>query len=210
MHRYSSLGDWLLRRGSLEVTAGFDELSAVVPGGLPASAYRRATWWSNEPRHAQCLDGWDAAGYRVAQVDLSARVVTLRATGAPRWTLSDAWVFAACGGGLSDLIANGDVINHAILTEAEITRAVPRLVSAGLIDADPYLHTPAGALFFEHHMRRRGLFGWIEAIPPALRRLGPPVDGPFSLASGAYDRAVQAWHDRAQEIIQSLSRRRRP
>jgi hypothetical protein len=206
--RYSNLGSFLLDVGAASVTATFEELSAVVRGGLPASAYRRDTWWSNDPRHAQCLDGWGAAGYAVAAVSLSSGVVTFRATFAPRWELSDAWVFAAIAGSLTEVIAKGDAINHAILGEWEFTRAVPRLLAAGLIGADHaadrYWYTPTGSSFYQHHMKGRGLFGWMDAIPPALRRLGPPVDGEWALDPGEFDRAVRGWHARASR----LSRRR--
>jgi hypothetical protein len=136
--RYSNLGACLLDIGAPSVTATFDELSAVVRGGLPVSAHRRETWWSNDPRHAQCLDGWGAAGLAVVAVSLPSRVVTFHAVDGARWEFSDAWVFAAVGdspapvaGSLTQVIATGDAINHAILAEAEFTRAVPRLLAAG-------------------------------------------------------------------------------
>lgn len=104
---------------------------------------------------------------------------------APDWTTADAWVFAAIAGAgpddgrpLSRVIATADGINHAILTEAEFVRAVARLTAAGLVGADPaadrYWRTEAGRSLYATRMRRRGLFGWIEAIPPALRRVGAP------------------------------------
>lgn len=137
------------------------------------------------------------------------------------WELSDAWVFAAIqghsiedGDTLTEVIANGDAINHAILTEAEFTRAVPRLINAGLIGADlaadRYWRTPAGHALFEQRMKRRGMFGWIDAIPPALRRLGPPNDGEWVLPPGSFDRAVRAWLRRGSAIAWELMSRRRP
>jgi hypothetical protein len=205
--RYSNLGSFLLDVGEPSVNATFDELSAVVRGGLPASAYRRETWWSNDPRHAQCLDGWGSAGYAVVAVSLSSLVVTFHAVDGARWEFSDAWVFAAVtsvGASLTEVIATGDAINHAILSEAEFTRAVPRLLAAGLIGADQatdrYWYTPTGSAFYRRHMKGRGLFGWIDAIPPALRRLGPPVDGEWELDPGEFDRAARAWHERPQRL----------
>ena len=60
------------------------------------------------------------------------------------WTMSDAWVFAAIANDrppaahtLVQLIAMADGINHDVLTEGELTRAIGRLLSAGLIEADP-------------------------------------------------------------------------
>lgn len=123
-------------------------------------------------------------------------------TMAARWTLSDAWVFSSIEGTgsddgytLSQIIAKGDGINHAILAEAEFTQAVSRLVAAGLIgadaDADRYWHTESGRALYRQRMKRRGAFGWIKAIPPALDRLGEPRDTPWHLPPGTFDRAVQ-------------------
>jgi hypothetical protein len=122
--------------------------------------------------------------------------------------MADAWVFAAIEGRcpddgytLTQVIAKGDCINHAILTEQEFTRAVPRLINADLVgadlDADRYWHTAFGRDLYARRMKRRGLFGWIDAIPPALEGLGPPRDGEWPLAPGAFERAVRGWLDRA-------------
>lgn len=114
--------------------------------------------------------------------------------------MSDAWVFAAIANDrpptphtLTELIAIADGINHAILTEADFVQAIGRLLSAGLIGADPeadrYWATQAGANIRERW--RHGLFGWINAIPPQLQRLGEPHDTDWSLPEGRFDRAVQ-------------------
>jgi hypothetical protein len=118
--------------------------------------------------------------------------------------MSDAWIFASLGGtGLSDgfslqlVIAAADGINHAILTEEEFIHGVPRLVAAELAGADPvadrYWHTDAGHALYQRTMKGRGLFGWMEAMQPALEELGPPVDGVLPLQPGAFDRAVRAY-----------------
>jgi hypothetical protein len=114
---------------------------------------------------------------------------------AAQWMMSDAWVFSSIDGTgpddgytLAQVIAKADGINHAILTEAEFTQAVARLVAAGLIgaqaEADRYWHTEAGRVLYRQRMKRRGLFGWIDAIPPVLRRRGEPrtKHGPCRLA----------------------------
>lgn len=130
---------------------------------------------------------------------------------AAHWLLSDAWVFSSIEGTgpgdgytLSQIIAKADGINHAMLSEAEFTRAVPCLVAAGLVgvqpDADRYWHTEAGRALYRQRMKRRGLFGWIDAIPPALRRLGEPEDSAWSLPAGAFDRATHEYLRRASRI----------
>jgi hypothetical protein len=131
------------------------------------------------------------------------------------WSDSDAWVFSSIGGTgpddgyrLSEIIAKADCINHAILIEAEFTRAVPRLLAAGLIGANVqagrYWLTEAGRALYQQRMKRRGLFGWMEAIPPALGRLGEPQDSAWSLPAGAFDEAVREHLKRANQILKRL------
>lgn len=123
---------------------------------------------------------------------------------APEWTTSAAWVFSSiegCGPEdghcLSQLIAKADGINHAVLTEAEFIQAVPRLVAADLVGADAtadrYWLTAAGRRLRDKRMKRRGLFGWIDAIPPALHQLGHPQHAEWSLPPGAFERAVREY-----------------
>jgi len=127
---------------------------------------------------------------------------------AEQWLVSDAWVFSSIEGTgpgdgytLTQIIAKADGINHAILTEGEFTRAVPRLLAAGLIgvqaDADRYWQTEAGRAVYRQRMKRRGLFGWIDAIPPALRRFGEPEDSAWSLPAGTFERATHEYLRRA-------------
>src|SRR5919112_4101695 len=57
----------------------------------------------------------------------------------PAWAWSDAWVLAAVaaygerGCSLTELIAAGDAINHAMLLAAEVEQGVRRLSGTGLI-----------------------------------------------------------------------------
>lgn len=94
----------------------------------------------------------------------------------PSWSDLDAWVFSSIKGTgrhdgyrLSEIIANADFINHAILTEAEFTHAVPRLLAAGLIGADVQIDrswlTEAGQALHRQRMKRRGLFGSSTGLP---------------------------------------------
>jgi hypothetical protein len=70
---------------------------------------------------------------------------------------------------LSEIIASADFINHTILTEAEFTHALPRLLAAGLIGADVqtdrYWLTEAGQALYRQRMKRRGLFGSSTGLP---------------------------------------------
>ncbi|MGI8330547.1 hypothetical protein ACRYCC_11330 [Actinomadura scrupuli] len=118
------------------------------------------------------------------------------------WTMSDAWVFAAISSdrahdmrSLTQVIAIADAINHAILVEAEFTSAVARLLSAGLVGADPvndrYWMTDAGLRV--RVQWRTGLFGWIDSIPAALRQLAEPIDAGYSLPPDAFRTAVREY-----------------
>ena len=123
------------------------------------------------------------------------------------WTSSDAWVLASIEGGgprdgytLAQVIAKADAINHAVPAETELVRAVARLVAAGLVGADAaadrYWLTEAGAAL-RRRSTGRGLFGWMEALPPTLARLGVPAEGDWSLPPAAFDRALRAYRRRA-------------
>jgi hypothetical protein len=194
----------------------FGELSTFVRGGLPARALARNSWWSNDRRHVQCLDGWDGAGLRVSHVDCPGRTVTFERHGQPRWTESDAWVLGAIRPGprpLAEVIGCGDMINYAILGESEFIQAVPRLVNAGLIEADAaadrYALTPAGSSFCDRCMEGHGLFGWIDTFPAGLRRLGLPVDGTFRLEPGVFHAAYKEYDRGFQEAVKRSRHRRR-
>jgi hypothetical protein len=122
--------------------------------------------------------------------------------------MSDAWVFSSIDGtgpddgcSLAQVIAKADAVNHAILTEEEFIQAVGRLVAAGLIGAqaevDRYWRTDAGGVLYRQRMKGRGLFGWIDEIPPALRRLGEPQDKAWSLPPGAFELAIEKYRREA-------------
>ena len=136
--------------------------------------------------------------------------------GPSAWTGSDAWMFAAIANDrppathtLTELIAIADVINHAVLTEAEFTRATGRLLAAGLIGADPeadrYWPTETGANIRERW--RHGAFGWTDAIPPQLQRLGKPRDTDWSLPEGMFDQAAQDYLELMRRLMKKYERR---
>ncbi len=62
----------------------FEEISHLVRGGLPPSAYQYDAWWNNEDdpgsTHSQSRLGWMAAGYRVVADRTSRRAVFTRYT----------------------------------------------------------------------------------------------------------------------------------
>ncbi|MEU7907477.1 hypothetical protein [Actinoplanes sp. NPDC049118] len=119
------------------------------------------------------------------------------------WTTSDAWVLMTLDGSsaaepvtLARVIAIADALQHAILSEAEFTQAAGRLSAAGLLatGAGRYWLTEAGQEALDRN-KRGGR--WPDARLPALRRLGPPSGAPLRLEPGAFDRAVDDYHQEA-------------
>ena len=80
MAKYDALRDRLSRRSSSPWTVSFDEVAAIVPGGLPPSAYRHEAWWANTESHVQAL-AWIRAGWHTEGLDLVRRRVTFVRTG---------------------------------------------------------------------------------------------------------------------------------
>ena len=122
-----------------------------------------------------------------------------------QWDIVDAWLLAAIaiapasaagdGASLRAVISAADGINHAIPSESEVELTLRRLIGARLISVDAAAEcitlTEAGRQV--RGRWRLGLFGWMEALPPALRRHGAPEDAQWSLPAGAYDNAVRAY-----------------
>jgi hypothetical protein len=137
---------------------------------------------------------------------------------AAQWTITDAWVLSSIEGTgpddgytLVQIIAKADGINHAILTEQEFSRAVPRLIAAGLIGADPdadcYWHTEAGQALRRRWISRGGLFSWIDVVLPALNRRDEPQDSTWSPPPGTFGSAVQQYLEWAETILGRARRR---
>ncbi|WP_435870508.1 DUF7662 domain-containing protein [Micromonospora noduli] len=60
--KYNPLRDHLRRRTG-EVRYTLDEISELVPGGLPPSAYRYEAWWANGDRTHPHSRAWEDAGF---------------------------------------------------------------------------------------------------------------------------------------------------
>jgi hypothetical protein len=74
--KYTQLAALLVASGAHILKLTFADVTKLVPGGLPESAYRYRTWWtSNTGSSAQSRHGWTSAGYRVSQVDLTNHLV---------------------------------------------------------------------------------------------------------------------------------------
>jgi hypothetical protein len=138
-----------------------------------------------------------------------------------QWGMPDAWLLAAIaiarldpagdGATLAEVLSAAEGINHATPTRGETELAIQRLLGAGLIvvddTADHFWLTEAG-----QQVRRRwrhGLFGWIDALPPALRRHGPPQPAEWSLPPGAYEQAYEQAMQAYQKAAERLRAKRR-
>jgi hypothetical protein len=119
------------------------------------------------------------------------------------WTITDAWLLAAHaapkpageGATLAAVIGTADMINHAIPGAGEVEVAIQRLLGAGLISVDSATERFKLTVAGEQLVRRwrHGLFGWIKALPPALRQYGPPRPVPWSLPPGSHGKALRAY-----------------
>jgi len=127
------------------------------------------------------------------------------------WVWSDAWVLAAIMGSadkdtycsLADVVSAGDGINHAILMDVEVERAVRRLLGVGLICTRQrqFSLTESGQALADS--RRGGLMGQVDHLWKALRRK-PASEQPWDLQPGELDAASQAWHREAGRIKAQL------
>ena len=117
-----------------------------------------------------------------------------------RWTRSDAWFAAAvasCGGhtSLTEVIAVGDAINHAIFMRSEIEQAVRRLAAAGLLETQPgptFELTREGAALLAR--RTGGMIGQTDSVMKLLIDVPvPTVVDPWSLSESQVDEAYRGY-----------------
>jgi hypothetical protein len=132
--------------------------------------------------------------------------------------MADAWLLAAIASARTDPSGDGatfasvlmtaEGINHATPTRGETELAIRNLLGSGLIEVDDraehFRLTEPGEKVRSRW--RHGMFGWIDALPPALRRHGPPQPAEWSLPAGAYEHAVEE----AMQTLHEIARRHRP
>jgi hypothetical protein len=120
------------------------------------------------------------------------------------WVFADAWVLTAiavsprpCS--LTELVAAGDLLNHALLLDAEVDSALGKLLGSGLLKATTdvgFELTSEGAALVG---RRRGnLFSQVDSVLSLLGSL-PASHEKFALPPGAMQRAVDAYHARSRK-----------
>jgi hypothetical protein len=76
--KYSPFSRYLLRRARYTsyVTLRFAEIEGIIGDNLPFGALRTRGWWSNS-RHTSQGEAWLSVGWKVQDVDLEKRTVTL-------------------------------------------------------------------------------------------------------------------------------------
>jgi len=74
--KYAPIGDYLakLPKAKREVSLNFAEIEEIIGAGLPQSASRYRQWWANQQGGSRA-PYWRAAGFLVAAVDLSRKLV---------------------------------------------------------------------------------------------------------------------------------------
>ncbi len=136
------------------------------------------------------------------------------------WCWSDAWFFEAvawaesadAGADLGQVIAAGDIINHAVLGRDEIDGAVHRLVGAGLVEvvARRFTLTARG-----HALRRPservGVYERMNWLDAQLARLPiADVDVGWTLGEDEWRTACDSYQDRFWTAYRRHSGRGRP
>lgn len=77
MSKYDSLARHLSEVEGDSILMSFSEINAIIPGGLPDSAYDYRPWWANRyDGHDAQNRGWQSVGWESADVDMKRERVT--------------------------------------------------------------------------------------------------------------------------------------
>ena len=123
------------------------------------------------------------------------------ATEGPGWQFADAWVLTAiavhgeAGCDLTGLLAAGDAINHAILTDAEVSQGIGRLEASGLVAVQDghFSLTPDGQDLASR--RKGGMIGQVRSVEALLKRKDL-TDKRWRVPAGALEAAYAAYSGR--------------
>ena len=80
MSKYEPLPQFLSAKNVCSLRLGFAQIENILGFTLPKSAYVHEAWWSNNETGHSHARSWMRAGWRTADVDLSARKVTFELT----------------------------------------------------------------------------------------------------------------------------------
>ena len=111
----------------------FSEVEALV-GALPPSARKHREWWSNNDSHTHARNGWLAAGWKTARVDMDAEQLTFTRVEAGISLRSSSAVHHSNGeqSGLSQVGHRAGGAGNLL----EILRAVERYVEGEIVETE--------------------------------------------------------------------------
>ena len=137
--RYERLRRYLEGVSDVSHPMEFEAVEQLVVGGLPPSARDHRAWWSNSRSHTHAKNGWLAAGWRSAGVDMKAKkLIFERVSGAegreaaPRMPqdLSAEWSqIERRAGGLANLLGILRGVERYVegeIAESELGRVIRR------------------------------------------------------------------------------------
>ena len=84
MSVYTPICNYLTGLEKDSVALSFTEVEEIIGRGLPGSARKYRLWWENDETHTQAVNGWMAAGWQTADVDLHAMTVRFSRIRTPR------------------------------------------------------------------------------------------------------------------------------
>jgi hypothetical protein len=76
MSKYDPLTTFLAAKAGREIRLSFAEIEQIVGQRLPEKSKTHRPWWSNNPNNNVMTKAWLAAGYKTAQVDIAAEMLT--------------------------------------------------------------------------------------------------------------------------------------
>lgn len=76
MSKYDPLTSFLVAKAGREIRLSFAEIEQIIGQKLPEKSKTHRPWWSNNPNNNVMTKAWLAAGYKTAQVDIAAEMLT--------------------------------------------------------------------------------------------------------------------------------------
>jgi len=73
--KYDTLKEYLASQTKNQLVLTFQEIESSLKIILPASARKHRAWWGNDISHTQARNGWLAANYEVASVEIPKGIV---------------------------------------------------------------------------------------------------------------------------------------
>lgn len=106
------------------------------------------------------------------------------------------------------MVGAADWINHAIVLDEELCGGLNRLIAGEFVDEveGGFGLTVAGEALLAKVSNRAGLWKRWDRLEAELMNLAHPPEPLWVPREGEIDQAIQAYHRRARELIDSLAR----